>query len=200
MRIITAIALISCAIGAPADAQKFGLDVRAGAGFPVEEFQGAALRTGGGAGLAVQYRIMPHVVTYAGWDWHLFDMDEPFAGGMYDVVSTGYVLGLQFQHAVRGRLGAFGRAGALFSHVELEDDGGIIADSGHELGWEAGAGLHVAMNNWLALTPGVRYRTFGADLTVNGTAHPVDLSFVTADIGLTWTFGGPPVVSAARTR
>jgi opacity protein-like surface antigen len=200
-RIITTLALLSCVWVPAAQAQRFGVELRAGPAFPTEELQGATVNPGGGAGFSVNYRIMPHTVAYAGWDWHMFAMDEPFAGGQYDVVSTGYAFGLQFEHPLRGRLGAFARGGALYNHLELEEEDGVIrTDSGHELGWEAGGGLRFDVTDRFALTPGVRYRTVDAELMVDNAKYPVTMSYVAAEIGMRWTLGGAITVANARTR
>jgi hypothetical protein len=45
----------------------------------------------------------------------------------------------------------------------------------------------------------VRYRTYSTELALGQTTVPVDLSYVTAEIMLSYRFGGP-AVSAARVR
>lgn len=199
--IATTVALLALASAGVAQAQSnIGVEVRGGAGFPTEDLGDASLLIGGGAGLTVNYRFMPHVLAYAGWDWFLFKTDQPFAGAAYDVENTGYAFGLQFQHPVVPGIGYWVRAGGTYQHIELEDDDGdVVADSGHELGWEAGGGVRVMLGRGFALTPGVRYRRLATELAVGQTSVPVDLAYVTAEIGLQYTFG-PRGLAAALGR
>jgi opacity protein-like surface antigen len=179
---------------------RFSLELRGGPAWPTADLGESALETGIGFGFNVGYRLQQHLGAYAGWDWHRFVTEEPFNGGDYDVEDTGYAFGLQFRHPLTDRFGGWVRASGIYNHIELEDDGGsIIADTGHELGWEAGGGLLFPVGQHFALTPGVRYRTFSATLDTGQGEVPVDLSYVTAEIGLTWSFGGR-TLSAARSR
>jgi hypothetical protein len=167
----------------------FGMELRAGAGIPAADLGDAALKTGFSTEVTGTFRVMEHMNVYAGWDWSRFATDTPFYGSNYDVELTGYAFGLQFQHPLASRMGGWLRAGALYSHVELENSAGTtVADSGHDLGWEVGGGLRVPVGERTFITPGVRYRTLSTELTV-GQVRSVDLSYVAAEIGLAWTFG-----------
>lgn len=197
--LVVPLALGVCTSSALAQS-RFSLDFNAGAAMPTQDLGDAALGTGFGFGAAANLRVMPHLHLYAGWEWHRFATDEPFLGNDYDVEDTGYAFGTRFQHPLSTKLDAWVRAGGLFNHVELEDDAGqIVSDSGHELGWEAGGGLGYWISDKVAIMPGVRYRTYSADLTLGQSTVPVDLSYVTAEIMLTYRFGGAPL-SAARVR
>lgn len=197
----TAIALALLAGAGTVQAQSpFTLELRGGPAFATEDLGVSSLKTGGGFEMSALWRFMPHTGAYLGWDWHRMVTDEPFLGEDFDVEDTGYAFGLRFGHPWTNSLGSWVRAGGIYNHIELEDDeGDIVSDSGHELGWEAGAGLSVKLGTRFALTPGVRYRTFSTELDVGDTTVPVDLSYVTAEIGFTWTPGGPTFV-AARAR
>lgn len=193
------LALAMCA-GTAAAQGRFSLDLNGGAALPTQDLGAASLKTGAGFGFTGNVRVMPHLHLYAGWDWHRFVTDEPFLAGDFDVEDTGYAFGTKFQHPLTTKLDAWVRVGGLYNHVELEDDAGdIVADSGHELGWEAGGGFGYWISPKLAIMPGMRYRTYSADLTLGQTTVPVDLSYVTAEIGLSYRFGGMPL-SAARVR
>jgi opacity protein-like surface antigen len=173
-----------------------GLELRGGAGLPTQDFGDATLKTGAGFELNFNYQVMPHLRVYAGWDWHRFVTDEPFLSSKYDVEDTGYAFGLNFKHPLANKLGGWVRGGGILNHAELEnDDGDIVADSGHELGWEAGGGFSFALSPKLEITPGVRYRTFSADVEVGQNTIPVDMSYVAIEVGLTWTFGKPAMVA-----
>jgi opacity protein-like surface antigen len=115
----------------------------------------------------------------------------------YDVEHNGYAFGLQFQHPLYRRTGYWVRAGGLYTHIGLEDDdGGLAGDTDHEFGWEAGGGLRVPLSERFALMPGVRYRALSADLRVGDTTTPVDLSYVALEIGLQFSFGARPGITA----
>lgn len=190
--------LLMAAGTATAHAQSpFSLELRGGAAIPTADLDDSSMKSGVGFELMAGYRLLPHVGLYAGWDWHRLATDEPFAGADYDVEDTGYAFGLQFRHPFTDRLGGWVRGGGIYNHIELEnDDGDIVADSGHELGWEAGGGLSFAVSDRFALTPGVRYRTFSANLDVGQSDIPVDLSYLTAEIGFMWSFGGRTLAAA----
>jgi opacity protein-like surface antigen len=173
----------------------FAVEVRGGAAIPAEDMGQAELKTGGGAELTLGARVLPHVWVYGGWAYYQLRTDPPVAAAKIEVETTGYAFGAQFQHPVMERVAGFVRAGGIVRHVEIEDRAGdVIADSGHELGWEAGGGLNIAIGRNLALTPGVRYST----LPVTIQNVDVDLSFVAIDIGLRYSFGGGPLVTALR--
>lgn len=177
-----------------------GLELRGGAAFPTQDLGDAELKTGGAVELMANLRVLPHVHVYGGWGYTAFRMDKGLLGNKYDVEETGYNFGMQFRHPVYNSIGAWLMGGGIVKHIELENDAGdLVADSGHELGWEVGGGMTVPVAAGIAFTPGVRYRTFSADVTLGNTTVPVDLSYVTAEIGVLWTFGGSRTVTA-RTR
>jgi opacity protein-like surface antigen len=193
-----AVALLLAA-GAVQAQSPFAMELRGGAAVPTADLDDTALKTGGGFEFTGRYRIMPHVLAYVGWDWFRFVTDEPFAGADFDVENTGYAFGLQFQHPLAGSMEWLLRAGAVYNHIELEDnDGDIVADSGHEFGWEVGGGVSIPLNPRFALTPGVRYRTLSADLDVGAGNVPVDLSYVAIELGIAYSFGARPMAAAMR--
>ena len=195
------VALLMVAVASTVHAQgPWSLELRGGPAFPTADLNDASLGTGAGFGVAASYRFLPHLGAYAGWDWHRLGLDEPFLGGDYDVEDTGYAFGLQFQHPMIRSIEGWVRAGGIFNHIEMEDDAGtIVDDSGHELGWEVGGGLSFPLGRHFALTPGARYRTFSTTIEIDDAQVPVDLSYLTAEVGLSWTFGAR-TLSAVRAR
>jgi opacity protein-like surface antigen len=187
-----------CASSALAQS-RFSLDFNGGAAIPTSDLGDAALKTGTGLGLAANVRVLPHLHLYAGWEWHRFVTDEPFLANDYDVEDTGYAFGTKFQHPLTTKLDSWIRLGGLYNHVELEEDGDVASDSGHELGWEAGGGLGYAVSDKVSIMPGVRYRTFSANLALGQVTVPVDVSYVAAEIMVSYRFGGVGV-SAAHVR
>lgn len=179
---------------APAQS-RWSVEVSGDAVFPTGTLAGADLEKGGGFGTNVRFLFRPHLAAYAGWEWHLQQTKDLLPGGTLDVNETGYAFGLRFEHPFRSEqpsgtaLGYWLRAGGLFNHIELENESGaLIDDTGHGLGWEAGAGLTIPLGGRLGLTPGARYRVLSPDITVGGRAREATLSYVTAFVGLAYNF------------
>ncbi len=178
---------------------RWSLEVTGDGAFPTSKLGGAKLKAGFGFGASVQARLQQHLQAYAGWEWHRFTSDEFVNSRTTDVEETGYTFGLRFAHPFtggvttgQGRRGAPGywlRAGGLINHIELEDeDGDIIGDTKHGLGWEVGAGVTVPLSDRLALTPGVRFRSLPRDLSLGSTTRSVTLNYAMATVGLTFAF------------
>lgn len=177
----------------------FSMELNGGAALPTQDLGTTKLAPGFGLGFTANVRVMPHLHLYAGWDYHRFVTDEPLVGSDYDLNDTGYAFGAKFQHPFADRLEGWVRAGGLFNHIELEDsEGEIVSDTGHELGWEAGAGLSVVVTPRLAIMPGTRFRTYASTLTVGQNNIDVDLSYITAELRFAFKFGGPPVSAMMR--
>jgi len=189
-------AAASCLVlaASPAGAQEgFEVELKAGAAFPTEEIQGESLDAGLGAEATVAYWFVPELAAYGGWGWHRFASDQSFAGADTDIEETGYVYGLRFQYpfvigrsmSPRLRL----HAGATYEHIEVEnDDGDLIGDSDHGVGWEAGAGVAFPVSEAWRVTPYVRYRSLARDVTVGDLATDVDLRYVATEIAVSWSF------------
>lgn len=78
-------------------------------------------------------------------------------------------------------------AGAIIDHIEIEDqEGDLVADTEHGPGWEVGAGVAIGVGEKGSLTPGVRFRSLSRDLEFDGGEVPVDLRYVTAELGFAW--------------
>lgn len=189
--ILPAVAGVLALTTAPADAQSpWSLDVRAGAAFPTADLGASELDTGFGFEGTVAYRFQRHLAAYGGWGYHSFGTGDATDT---DVDETGYAFGLRFEHPFAGETGsgpAFRlRAGGTYNHIEVEDaDGDLVADSGHGLGWEAGAGVTFPVGESVRVSPGVRYRSLSRDLTISDVTTDVDLQYVAVEVGVTWTF------------
>ena len=185
--VATGIALLATAGEAGAQG-RWSIEASGGAAFATEKLGGADLGTGIGLEMNARYRFMPHLAIYGGWDWHHFPLDEPVGGDM-DVEDTGYAFGLRFEHPLAGRVAGWLRFGGTANHLELENgDGDIISDSGHGLGWEAGAGLAVPVGSRVMLTPGARYRALSRDMEVGTVTTAADLRYVAVGMGIAYTF------------
>lgn len=184
-------ALIVCALPTQAKAQDpWTLEFRGGAAFPTGD-AGDDLDTGIGLEGTLAYRLLPHLAVYGGWDWHRFTPADEGASG--DLEETGYAFGLRWEHPLSGESGNGlsyrVHAGGTYNHLELEDEAGdVVADSGHGLGWEAGAGLTFPLAGGWRLTPGVRYRSLSRDLEVGEITSEVELTYLAVEVGLSLHF------------
>jgi opacity protein-like surface antigen len=80
-------------------------------------------------------------------------------------------------------------AGATYKHIEIESQaGGIVADSGHSLGFEAGGGVVVRVGPSWRLTPTVRFRSLSADFELPGVTTKSDMRYGGLELGLTYQF------------
>lgn len=160
--------------------------LRSGVAFPTQELGDADLTTGFGFEATLAYRFIPHLSGYAGWGWHQFSTEQSFAGANVDVEETGYTFGLQFTHPIASSpLAFFVSAGGIYNHLEIENnEGNITADSGHGLGWQAGAGLEISLTDHWYLRPDVRYRALSRDITIGAASTPVDLTYLSVGVGI----------------
>ncbi len=170
---------------------RFGFELRGGVAIPTQDLADADLQTGLGFEGTIGYRFLPHLGIYGGWDWHHFNAKQSFAGADLDFEETGYVFGLRFQHPFGGETGGVAyqlRAGGTYNHIEVEDnDGELVVDTGHGLGFEVGAGLAIPMGSW-QLVPGVRYRSLKRDFVIGNTTTPGTLAYLALELGFSRRF------------
>ncbi|MDX1393616.1 MAG: outer membrane beta-barrel protein [Gemmatimonadota bacterium] len=188
-----AVAIVLCGLAAtvvPADAQdRWGFELRTGAAFPTSDLGDADLATGWGFEGTVAFRVASTFRVYGGWDWHRFASDDSFAGADIDFEETGYAFGLLMEQPLASSGTAIRlRAGGTYNHIEVEDDADLTADSGHGLGWEAGAAVVFTLGKGWYLTPGARYRSLSRDLTVLDVTTDVDLRYVALEVGVAKRF------------
>ena len=189
---VAALTLIGSALTSPLSAQeRWGVEFRLNGAIATQDADRDNRENGIGFEGNVQYRFLPHMAAYAGWDWTHFSAQEAIAGPDMDLEETGYAFGLRFEHPFRegSRTNWWVRGGGIYNHFELEnEDGDIVSDSGHGLGWEAGAGLALVLGNGWSLTPGIRYRELSRDLTIEGTEVPVDVEALAFEVGVGYRF------------
>lgn len=189
--ILTVVALLAFfALNQIKAQDRWSLEFRPGIDFATENIADADPGTGFGFEGTVVYRFMPHLAAYAGWSWNHFGVDQSFAGTDATFEETGYTFGLQFIHPIgESNISYLVRAGATYNHIEIENnDGDIIIDSGHGLGWQVESGLVIPLNNRFSLLPSVRYRSLSRDIDINNVSTPVDLNYVSVGVGLSWSF------------
>ncbi len=169
--------------------RRWSVELRPGANVATQKLGGANLDTGFGFEGSVAYRFLPHLAAYAGWSWNKFQASESLAGSNVDFEETGYLFGLQFIHPIAtSRISYLLRAGGTYNHIETENAAGtIINDTGHGLGWQAGVGLAIPLGNRFRLIPEVRYRSLARDMKIDILTTPVELNFVSAGVGLSFS-------------
>lgn len=164
----------------------WGFEFHANGGISTQDDARDTHENGFGFGATVQYRFLPHLAAYTGWDYSHFSALPAIAGPDMDLEETGYVMGLRFEHPFRegGRTSGWLRGGATYNHLELEDvSGDIVADSGHGWGWDFGAGIALPLGNRWNVTPGIRYRSISRDLEQGEVATTVELQHVSLEVG-----------------
>lgn len=169
---------------------KWSLEFRPGANYATQDIADADLGLGFGAELTIAYRFMPHLAAYAGWSYNNFAVDQSFAGTDAGFEETGYTFGFQFIHPIgESDIKYLLRAGGTYNHIEIENNNGdIIIDSGHGLGWQAEAGLVIPLSERFSLLPSVRYRSLKRDIDINNVSTSVNLNYVSVGVGLSWSF------------
>lgn len=190
--VIAVATVTTLVLSIPAQAQsRFQFELRPGVALPTRDLADASLQTGLGFEGTIGYRFMPHLGVYAGWDWHHFNAKQSFAGADIDFEETGYAFGLRFQHPLGGEAGAVAlqlRGGGTLNHIEAEDNNGdLVADTGHGLGWEAGAGLAIRLGGW-EVVPSARYRALKRDFEIGAVTTSGTLSYVVIEVGFARRF------------
>ncbi len=175
---------------AGADSGPLSFEFRTGVSFASGTLGDADAGTGLGFEGKFAYRFMPHLAAYAGWGWNKFPVEVSFAGAEMDFEETGYTFGLQFVHPLGiSTLSYVLKAGGIYNHIEIEDtEGDIITDSKHGLGWQVEGGIDIPLSGRVHLTPGVRYSSLSRSVTVGPNTTDIDLRYVSAAAGVTWTF------------
>ena len=189
--LITIIALILLTVFSQSYAQdKWGLELRPGVDYATQDILDADLGLGFGAELTITYRFMPYLAAYAGWSYNNFAVDQSFAGPDASFEETGYTFGFQFIHPIgESTLSYLVRVGGTYNHIEIENnDGDIIIDSGHGLGWQAEAGLVIPLGERFSLLPSVRYRSLNRDIEIENENTSVNLNYLSVGVGLSWSF------------
>ena len=187
---IVLVILISATTLAQENERRFGVEINGDVSFVSSDLAGASLNTGLGFEAILQYRIMPFTSVYGGWGYSHFNANESFAGSDVDFEQTGYILGLQFKHPVgNSPVSYFVRAGALYCHIETENNSGdIISDTGHGIGWQAATGIEVALGRNWSLAPGLKYNWLSGETNFEGTNYQLDHRTVSARIGIVKRF------------
>ncbi len=166
--------------------KRFGIEINGEVSIVSTDLNGANLNTGLGFETIFQYRFMPFTSVYGGWGYTHFNANESFAGLDIDFEQTGYILGLQFKNAIgESPLSYFVRGGLLYSHIETENNNGeIISDTGHGVGFQVAGGLEVALGKDWSLAPSIKFNSLSGKTELEGVNHQLDLRYVSARLGI----------------
>lgn len=177
--------MVSISSMAQENSGRFGIELTGGASFATQKLDGASLNTGAGFEGLLHYRVLPHTGLYAGWGWNRFAADNNL-----DYEETGYIMGLQFKHPIgSSAISYYLRAGALYNHIEIENDkGNIIGDTGHGWGWQTAAGVDLPLGSGWSLTPGVKFNSLSRELDQDGVTTDLNLNYLSARLGVMKVF------------
>jgi len=151
LALLTCASLLAIAAAARAQTGRMSIEGRGGMTFPTGDFNGlSGAGSGFAAGLDALYNIIDPLSVYAG-----FSRDE-FDGGFS---SMGGQAGLKFMPKRYGTVLPWVTGGVLGQRLDVSG-----AQSGLELGFEAGAGADFELTPMFSLTPGVRYRAYDAGI------------------------------------
>jgi len=184
--VLIAMVLVSVNVLAQQQEKRFGFELSGGPSFSTSDPGNTNLKTGAGFEGIFHYRFLKHTGVYAGWGWNRFASDGATAAGKLDFEETGYVFGLQFKHPVgASNLSYFLRAGGLYNHIEIEnEDGEIIEDSGHGLGWQLAGGVDIPLGKNWSITPGVKFNSLTREMQSNETKADMDFNYISVRVGI----------------
>lgn len=185
--VFAAVLAVVAASAADAEAQMgipLSIEGRLDYAVPTGDFDDAVDEgTAWGAGVSLGLR--PGLALYgtysnARFGVGLTDDEEP------DAEDSGFSVGLTAGiPGGGGRIAPWVGAGAVFHTLEL---GGVEDGIDEEVGFEVGGGLAIGVAPNVRLTPAVGYRRYGAELSGLLGGTELDVSYVTAGVGLNLSF------------
>ena len=156
--------------------------------FPTKDLGETELKQGGGFETTFSYRFISEFAAYAGWGWNTFNPKESTTVAHFE--ETGYRFGIQHIRALseKSKLNFAFSAGIVMNHIETEnDDGDIIDDSGHGIGWEIEVGLGIPLNERWQIEPDIRYHALSRNISDGGIERSVDLNYLSVGVAVCWT-------------
>ncbi len=181
------------AVAAPAGAQSsipLTLEVRGGAAFPTGDLKDVLdAEMGVSYGVNATFQATPLLGIYAGYERAELGMDDA-AFGEGDLTDEGFSFGGRLSLPAGGwsGLGPWVRAGGVYNRLTRETDsvtGDFESDRG--FGFELGGGLSIPLGMVVAVTPGVRYRSYSPN-TSGLIGDEPNVSYFVADLGLSFRF------------
>lgn len=165
---------------------RFGFEFSSGVSMATNKLSDATLNPGFGFEGIFHYRFLPKLGLYGGWGWNQFGADESFAGNNAMFEETGYILGLQLNQSIgNSKTALYFRAGGLYAHIETENnEGDVIHNTGHGLGWQLAGGLEFELGKNWSLTPGIKFNSLSRDNEFNGSSLNFNHNYASLRIGL----------------
>lgn len=166
---LTLAVVFSLTVSSQEDGKRFGIEISTGPSVATRNFADG-LKPGYGYDGTVHFRVLPHADIYGGWGYNWFSTSTGSSATNRDYEETGYVLGLQFRRPIDGfKTRYFLRAGAIYNHIEVENDNGdILGDTGHGFGFQLAAGIDIDLGRSWSLTPVVKYNNLSQYLDAEG--------------------------------
>jgi opacity protein-like surface antigen len=182
---LTFLVLLSATATAQDKVKRFAFELSGGPSFATSEFA-VGLKPGFGTDGTFHYSFLPKFGVYAGWGANWISSENIDSDLNRDYEETGYMLGLQFKQPVgTSRSAFFLRAGALYSHIEVENDNGdILEDTGHGFGVQLAAGVEFDLGSSWSISPVVKHNFLSRDH--NGA--DTDFNYLTVRVGIKKSF------------
>jgi opacity protein-like surface antigen len=173
-----------------AQENRFSFELNTGASYATRSLGGTDLNIGGGFEGIFAFKLMPHVQLLGGWGWNKFTAEESFAGPEMDFEETGYIFGLQFKHPIpKSDLLYFVRFNGLYNHIEIENnDGDIIDDTGHGIGWQIASGIAIPVNSKWTLTPGIKFNSLNRSIESTSYSKSLQQNYISLRVGMEYKF------------
>jgi opacity protein-like surface antigen len=186
---LTLIVILSASALAQEKEKRFAFEISGGPSFPTSEFV-EGVKIGFGFEGTFQYRFLPHTSVYGGWGWNWLSTELANSDNNMDYEETGYVLGLDFRHPIGdSRMAYYLRAGALYNHIETEnEEGDIINDTKHGPGFQLAGGLDFNLGKNWSLTPGLKFNYLSRETEYEGTPTQLDYQYISVRIGIAKKF------------
>lgn len=165
-------------------------EFRPGLNFPIDEIAEGDVKTGFGFEITIAFNFTESLGAYAGWGWNEFRANDALGEINLNFEETGYTFGLQLVHPTGiSSLSYLLRAGAIYNHLEAEDNSGDrIANTGHNLGWQLEGGAAIDLRGGFNLRPSIRYRSLPGEFEIGTTSTNADLTYLSFGVGLAKIF------------
>lgn len=169
--------------------KKFGFELSSGPAIAPGKLGGATLNTGYGFEGIFRYRIISCTDIYAGWGWNHFGAENSFAGNNVSFEETGYVLGLQCIHPVVDGVSIYIRGGALYNHIEIENESGeLLYDTGHGFGFQLATGIEIGIGSNWSINSGVKLNSLIRKVDIEDVSTSLNLNHISMNIGIVKKF------------
>ncbi|MFB6342959.1 outer membrane beta-barrel protein [Saccharicrinis sp. FJH62] len=184
--VLTMLLVLSLSCFAQESEKRFGIELNSGASVCTKKTDDVTFNPGFGFEGILHYRFMSHLGVYAGWGWNRFGSEMSFAGNDVCFEETGYVMGLNFKHPLgQSKMDYFLRAGALYNHIETENNAGdIINDTKHGWGYQLAGGIAIPFGNNWSFTPGLKFNSLVRDTEFEGDSQTLFYQYVSVRVGV----------------